>query len=211
MPSSTRWKGSGHEAINLAHRLLAGMSLATSPCRIAALAGRRIDAPDAEDVRFPLDYVEEVESQLRLRFKADQVDVLVCSAACGADLVGLKVAAALGIERLIVLPFDEPRFLQSSVSDRPGDWAPLFHRQIEEARREGKLILLAGTPDDARSYSAATQRVILEVKQRINLSRAVGYVLWEGRPRPDHDETADFRESCVIAGFEIQDVRTSPG
>lgn len=187
------------------------MSPATPPRRIAALAGRRIDATDAEDVRFPLDYVEEVEAQLWTRFKADQVGLLVCSAACGADLVGLKVAAALGIERLIVLPFDEQRFLQTSVLDRPGDWAPLFHRQIEEARRESKLIVLSGAHDDARSYSTATDRIILEARRQINLSRAVGYVLWEGRPRQDHDETADFREGCDTAGFEIHDVRTSPG
>jgi hypothetical protein len=39
---------------------------------------------------------------------------LVCSGACGADLLALDVAGALGLRRRLVLPFEPDRFHQNS-------------------------------------------------------------------------------------------------
>src|SRR6476646_7796432 len=61
----------------------------------AALAGRRIDAADSEKSRFPLANVSLVRDRLRELFIKRGVDTLVCSAACGADLVALEVAEHL--------------------------------------------------------------------------------------------------------------------
>ena len=51
------------------------------------------------------------------------MSVLVCSAACGADLIALQAAGRVSLRRRIVLPFEPSRFRDSSVVDRPGDWA----------------------------------------------------------------------------------------
>jgi hypothetical protein len=179
--------------------------------RIAALAGRRIDAAGSLDAMFPLDHAFSVELQLRKRFADDGVGLLVCSAACGADLLALKAAADMGIERVIVLPFNAGRFLQTSVLDRPGDWKGLYEQQIEGARRRKTLIVLDGAEDDASAYSAATGRIIAEAAQRTGSAGGVAYVVWEGRPRSDHDETADFRKECERAGLELHYINTMAG
>jgi len=178
---------------------------------IAALAGRRIDAPDAKDVRFPLDHIRDVELQLRKRFADDGVGLLICSAACGADLLALKAAADMGIDRVIVLPFGVEHFLQTSVLDRPGEWKGIYDQQINYARRKHHLIVLEGSENDASAYSAATGRIVAEAARRTGSARGLAYMVWEGKARLDHDETADFRTGCKAAGFELHDIDTMAG
>ena len=57
---------------------------------VVALAGRRIDAPGADPPRFPPERVPAVRQRLVDMLAAEQAAVLVCSAACGADLVALR-------------------------------------------------------------------------------------------------------------------------
>ena len=87
---------------------------------IIALAGRRIDAADADTQRFPVENIELVRRRLRELFERERPEALVSSAACGADLIALDEAGALGIRRRVILPFDRRRFRETSVIDRPG-------------------------------------------------------------------------------------------
>src|SRR4051794_21319816 len=105
--------------------------------RVAALAGRRIDPPGVRTKRFPLDRVAAVKMALTRSFHRHRVGTLVASAACGADLVALDVAGELGLARRIVLPFGVQRFGISSVTDRPGDWGPLYRRIVAEVKAQG--------------------------------------------------------------------------
>ena len=89
---------------------------------IVALAGRRIDKPDADAPRFPLTSVDLVRGRLHHLLSVKKVTTLVCSAACGADLLALAAARDLGIRRRVILPFTRERFRVTSVVDRPGDW-----------------------------------------------------------------------------------------
>ena len=57
-----------------------------------ALAGRRVDAADASEPRFPLASVPLVRDRLHAFFTERPAAALVSSAACGADLVALEVA-----------------------------------------------------------------------------------------------------------------------
>jgi hypothetical protein len=49
----------------------------------------------------------------------EHTEALVCSAACGADLIALEEAERLGLRRRIVLPFSPRQFRETSVTDRP--------------------------------------------------------------------------------------------
>ena len=91
---------------------------------VVALAGRRIDLPEAQVPRFPLENVQEVGRRICEALYEMHAVALVCSAACGADLVALEQAKQLGLRRRIVLPFAPERFRETSVVDRPGDWGP---------------------------------------------------------------------------------------
>ncbi len=73
---------------------------------IVALAGRRIDAEAAQTASFPLANVARVRQELHDLLVKLKPLALVSSAACGADLLALDEAGALGIRRRVVLPFD---------------------------------------------------------------------------------------------------------
>src|SRR5450432_2011251 len=91
---------------------------------IIALAGRRVDPVHAKQQRFPAasKNVEIVRERIRIILQTEGATVLVSSAACGADLLALSEAGALGLRRRVVLPYDRKEFRATSVTDRPGEW-----------------------------------------------------------------------------------------
>lgn len=175
---------------------------------VAALAGRRIDSP-SEPSRFPLESVALVAERLRTTLKAEGTTMLVCSAACGADLVALDVAAALKIARRIVLPFAVDRFRQESVADRPGDWGPMFDRIVAELSATGEVVVMNETPGTA-GYAAASIKILDEAERLAVASKArvVSIVVWEGQPRPGTDLTDEFRKASRSRDIDVIDVLT---
>lgn len=162
------------------------MSDGNHPTSVVALSGRRIDAPGAAPPRFPLGNVDKVRSRLAEAFgRLNAVD-LVCSGACGADLVALEAAEQLGLRRRIVLPFAPDRFRKSSVVDRPGDWGAVFDRHIEAAAKSGDLVVLDLGGDDDRAYAAANAAIVREAlalarsADQARPRRLIAMLVWDG-------------------------------
>jgi hypothetical protein len=181
---------------------------------VVALAGRRIDAPDAEEPRFPLERVPEVRAELVTLLDPTRVHALVCSAACGADLLALDVAGEAGIERHVVLPFHHATFRRTSVVDRPGDWGPLFDRVLEEVGESGHLEIGGGDPNDKEVYPAANEAIIEAASKVVERTRhgsgmsRTAVVVWEGASYGSDDVTEDFRKRAQHAGFDVRVVLT---
>ena len=180
---------------------------------IIALAGRRIDASDAQERRFPLDQVPVVRQRLQELFVRRNASGLVCSGACGADLLALDVAGQLGLHRRMVLPYLREQFRKESVTDRPGDWGPLFDR-IADAVAPDDLVVLQDAGEGEAAY-AAVNTVILEEAAKLaqNQHRAtaedvLAVLIWEGTPRPGNDLTAAFAEVARAKHYDIEQILT---
>jgi hypothetical protein len=176
---------------------------------IIALAGRRIDKDDARPARFPLANLEFVRQRLRSLLKEESVTALVCSAACGADLLALREASEMGIRCRVVLPFDRLRFRETSVTDRPGDWH-LYDSLIDKVTSSNDLITLAAIPDDQHAYEAANQAILDEALQ---LGRSTGeqvnaLLVWDGRSRGLGDLTEAFGVAAKQRGLNVLEVLT---
>ena len=182
----------------------------------AALAGRRIDAADAEAARFPEANVARVKEDIHRTFQQNHVTCLVCAAACGADLLALEVARDLQLERKIVLPFDVGTFRTRSVVDRPGKWGEIYDRIIVEAQTRGELIILNASGEDQTAYEATNQAILdqaisMSEKQIFGPDRArslKAVIVWDGRSRGDDDVTAAFAQEARRRSFEIYEVIT---
>src|SRR5579871_5303040 len=118
---------------------------------VLALAGRRVDSLEAQLPSFPQQNIDLVRQRILSLFEQSNVTVLVCSAACGADLLALEAANTLGRRRRIVIPFNPDRFRESSVADRPGDWVTSFERFVHQAEINGDLVNLR-LPETDESY-----------------------------------------------------------
>lgn len=176
---------------------------------IIALAGRRIDAAGAAEHRFPLENVALVRGRVRSLFDAEKATALVSSVACGADLIALSEATSLALRRRVVLPFERERFRKTSVTDRPGDWGPLYDEMINDAEASGDLVVVAPAPDD-EAYSAANH-VILD--QAMALAEELGepaaaVLAWDGTSRGDHDITEAFGTEARKRGLRVIEVKT---
>lgn len=174
---------------------------------VVALAGRRIDAP-GEAPRFPLSEVPRVRLAVAARLRRLNAVALVCSAACGADLLALEAAEQLGLRRRIVLPFAAERFRLSSVVDRPGNWAKSFDRLVAQARADGELVVLEGEEGD-EAYAAANTIILSEARsiaEMVPSHRLVALSVWEGFARPGYDATDGFRLLARAAGFKTEDI-----
>jgi hypothetical protein len=177
---------------------------------VLAAAGRRIDPADALTARFPLRNADLVRRRIRALFESHQATALVTSGACGADLIALDEAGALGLRRRVILPFDRNRFRATSVTDRPGDWGPLYDRLMDEIASRQDLIILSGAAEENAAYAAVNSRILDEAEALARLSTcgAAAVLLWDGRPRGDNDLTKAFGDCAHQRGLTVLGVST---
>jgi hypothetical protein len=176
---------------------------------ILGLSGRRIDATDAEQVRFPLQNVERVTASLRTLLIGTGATWLVSSAACGADLIALSEGGKLGIRRRVVLPFSRDKFRESSVVDRPGDWGELYDEVIAELGTTGD-VLIVNAKDGDDPFRATCQEILYEAgtigKER---RQDVGAVMvWDGNVRETPDYTSEFGDEARARGMAVFEIKT---
>lgn len=181
---------------------------------IVALAGRRIDNPESKTPRFPTSKISLVSSRIKNQLEEIQATGLVCSAACGSDLLALSEAAQLGIKRRIVLPFDGTKFRATSVTDRPGDratdWGTIFDRVVKELTSSGDVVTLSrDVTEDA--YAAANTKILSEAQDLARQTGAdlVAVRVWEGYSRGEGDLTEAFGEEARGLGLPVIDVLTT--
>jgi hypothetical protein len=183
---------------------------------IIALAGRRIDAAEAQEPRFPLHMKETVRKRLHDLFAEQSATTLVCSGACGADLLALDVASELGMHRRMVLPFGRQQFRETSVTDREPaeEWGALFDRMADELTATHNLLTLEDVGSGQQAYEAVN-RTILDEALRLaqspqgaeEASRDVlAVVVWEGASRGAEDLTAALLDDAHRRGFKTAEV-----
>jgi len=179
---------------------------------ILALAGRRVDSPDAVVVRFPLENADSVKTRIAGLLGATQATSLVCSAACGSDLLALEAAHELGLDCHIILPFAKELFRATSVLDRPGAWGALFDQIVERAERTGKLTVLnLQEPDDA-SFLAVNEAILAHARAlaRSQAQPIEAALVWDGKSRDGLDITAAFANAAKNLGIPLREISTLP-
>jgi tetratricopeptide (TPR) repeat protein len=177
---------------------------------IVAVAGRRVDAPDASPQRFPQENLALVSQRLRTLFRKVGATAVVGSAACGADLLAHAEAGTARIRARIVLPADPQKFRNTSVIDRPGDWGSMYDRILKDVDAAGDLIVMQGQPEGDAAYEAANLAILDDAQA---LGRASGQpvcavLVWDGRSRGAGDLTEAFSVAAKQRGLEVLEVLT---
>lgn len=183
----------------------------SSDLMIAALAGRRIDGPGSKPERFPLRNVDKVRGQLRVRFTAKDIQALVCSAACGADLIALDIARELGIRFRIILPFEPEEFRSRSVIDRPGQWGPIFDAVVQAAVGDNEIVVLDSAEAEANPFEAATRKIIEEAEKlasAFDREKPIAIAVWDGIEKNEDDQTAEFINLAGSRGMHVIEIPT---
>lgn len=184
--------------------------MSASQPKVIAFAGRRIDAADAEEARFPASAEPEVVERLRALFEATGAGTIVASAACGSDIIALEVAGRLGLDRHVILPFDRATFRESSVTDRPGDWGPRYDAVLDSLAPGAITVLRLAS--GAGAYER-TNNAILDLATELagRPGAVLAVIAWNGRSRGDGDITAQFAARARTRGMDVTDIDTSDG
>jgi hypothetical protein len=179
---------------------------------VIVLAGRRIDAADTVPPRFPAGNESVVSTRVRHAFEELGATVIVCSAACGADLVALEVAGAMKLRRRVVLPWDRETFRGRSVVDRGEAWGTRYDRVMDEVDANGHLRVLSINTDDDAAFTATNHAILSQARE---LARAEGensgpvaVLVWEGWSPAASGFTNDLRENALELGFRVYEVST---
>ena len=177
---------------------------------IIALAGRRIDAADAKQERFPAKNVAMVRERIRLMLQSQRATVVVSSAACGADLLALSEAGSLGLRRRIVLPFEREKFRATSVMDRPGEWGALYDKALNEVENNSDLLVIQSKEDDDKAYAEASHVIVDEaLSLGLQLQQpALAVLVWEGQSRGVGDLTEEFGRFAESKGIAVANIMT---
>jgi hypothetical protein len=177
---------------------------------VIALAGRRVDAPGVEQRRFPAENVDGVKERIRGLFAARNASALVCSAACGADLLALEAAERQEMRRRVVLPFSREVFRRTSVVDRPGDWGTRYDTVLDKVEAENDLLVLDCPEHDSEAYVATNSAILDEaasLAHKLGLG-VVAMVVWDQRSRGPDDITEQFLNEASRRDIEILPVPT---
>jgi hypothetical protein len=177
---------------------------------IFVLVGRRIDLPGMEPARFPLRNTGLVRSRLAGLFEGEPPGTLICSAACGSDLLALETAGRLGWRRIVILPFDRARFRETSVTDRPGDWGKLFDWMLDEVDAAGGL-MVAAAPAGRDPYAFVNDRMLEEAGRLAGGSdqNQIAVVVWDGASYGPDDLTGLFAATAAARGMRVCYVSTA--
>ncbi len=177
---------------------------------IIALAGRRIDAPGADPVRFPLANQKLVRERIKQFLIVKDASALVTSAACGADLLALESALGLGLRCRVVLPFAPARFRTTSVVDRPGDWGAVYDRVIDAVKQNDDLVVLGDAGTGQAAYSATNEAVLDQAQALARDASApvLALIVWDQQTRAGMDASAAFADAARRRGIEIGQIAT---
>jgi tetratricopeptide (TPR) repeat protein len=93
------------------------------PRQVFLFSGHRMDAPDRQPPRFPA--AKEVAAAQAIEAALDRLgagagDVSFCQAAAGGDLLFLEACQNRGVRCRVLMPFDEPQFIEKSIAPSAG-------------------------------------------------------------------------------------------
>jgi hypothetical protein len=190
--------------------VLAGFQRSLDPNgTVLALAGRRIDSAGADERRFPPENEAMVAVRIRNMMVSAASQAVVCSAACGADILALEGAAQLGLGRRVVLPFSRQQFRATSVADRGEDWGRRFDA-ILQAMQSEDILELNFQAGNSEAYAAVNSKIIDEAAGWGSMTgrRTLAMVVWNGFSRGATDLTDGFRRLAVERKLEVIPVPT---
>ena len=173
--------------------------------QVIVSAGRRVDAPDAQTPRFPPTNVDLVRQRIRHLFAKEKPMALVCSGACGTDLLALQVAGERHMKRYMLLGAEPAEFRKTSVTDRPGNWGKLFDEELKTANVE-----ILKVPDGQEGYLETNLKLLdrAEALAKQFGTSAEAVVIWNEQSRGPDDVTDHFLQQAKLRNMPVIQIST---
>ena len=182
------------------------MEQATSqtPRKAALFSGHMIDAPGRAVPRFPPD--KEPGAAEAIGRALDEIgvgagDLCICGGACGGDLLFAEAALARGARLELYIPFEEPQFLEKSVTFAGEGWRERF----AAVKARATLHILPRERETADGADAYEQNNIwmLEAAERFGADKVEFICLWNGQAGDGPGGTKHLMEEVRRKGGRV--------
>lgn len=176
------------------------------PARRVVFAGHRPDLPGRPSPRLPEALVPTVAAALRqvaVALGAQLGDhVVYLSGAAGGDLLFAEACQDAGIAYVLHLPWEESRFLETSVRPHGEPWVERYHRARDRAL--GTLVMAdhVGPPPVDDPYGAVNRWMIASARA-YGIERALLVALWDGEAGDGEGGTAAAVDLFRRAGGKV--------
>jgi hypothetical protein len=155
---------------------------AALPHKVLLFSGHMIDAPGRAEPRFPADKEPVAAAAIGATLESLGVgreDLAICGGACGGDLLFAEAALARGASLEIYIPFEEPQFLEKSVTFADADWYTRFDRAKARAVLHVQPLERGPTPEGEDPY-ARNNLWMLESAMQFGPEKVEFICLWNG-------------------------------
>ncbi|MBI2764834.1 MAG: hypothetical protein HYX53_02855 [Chloroflexi bacterium] len=201
---------SKHPASARAYELRARLLTVQTPPPGAPLAafifsGHMVDAPTRQAPRFPVTSVSPVTRAISASLDeggAREGCLAVSSAAAGGDLLFIEAALALRMKVAVCLPFDEQRFLASSVAFAGVEWTKRYQRSTRAPGVTLRVLPLA-PPPGANPYERCNRWQLYSALAS-GASSVRGIVVWNGRTGDGPGGTGHMVDEMRRRGIPVE-------
>ncbi len=175
-----------------------------TPRKVALFSGHMIDAPGREVPRFPAD--KELVAAEAISEALDEIgvsagDLCICGGACGGDLLFAEAALARAGRLELYIPFEEPQFLEKSVTFAGHSWRERF--LATKARATLHILPREReTPDGADAYEQ-NNIWMLEAAERYGADKVEFICLWNGQAGDGPGGTKHLMEEVRSKGGRV--------
>ena len=175
-----------------------------TPRKVALFSGHMIDAPGREVPRFPAD--KELVAAEAISEALDEIgvsagDLCICGGACGGDLLFAEAALARAGRLELYIPFEEPQFLEKSVTFAGEGWRERF----AAVKARATLHVLPRERETPAGADAYEQNNIwmLEAAERYGADKVEFICLWNGQAGDGPGGTKHLMEEVRSKGGRV--------
>lgn len=177
------------------------------PRRFLLFSGHMIDAPNRPEPRFPPSLERGAAFAIRAKLaelEAGPGDLALSSGACGGDLLFAEACRDRRVPHDLRLPFEEARFLATSVAFADADWVARFEAAKRYAGDRFRIASreLGEAPAGVGPY-ARTNRWLLDSALARGSDRLDFIALWDGESGEGRGGTSQMVEAVARSSGRI--------
>ncbi len=178
---------------------------------VAVYTGHMVDTPGRPAARFPSERVAEQAQRWSYVLRARSPLAVYGSAACGADLLCLEAARALGIETHVVLPFPPDIFRGASVDFAGAEWGARLDAALAAAASVTVTSDHRASGSDAPfEYANLVLTGMARLRARMLDADTLGIAAWEPASAPVPGGSAALVAQWRRLGIEIVSIPLGP-
>ncbi len=154
----------------------------SQPRLVLLFSGHMVDTPDRDPPRFPNEKSPLANGAILDKLNdlgANDADLGICGGACGGDLLFARLCLDRDMAVHLYLPFEEPAFLEKSVTFAGEEWTERYSRVKDHPKTTLSVMVDELGPDES-PYARNNMRMLYDALA-FGANKLRFIALWDGK------------------------------